>query len=416
MTAPLIEFRNVSKSFGSKKVLDNVSLEIYENQITTIIGKSGTGKTVLLKHIIGLLKPDEGVILFAGRPINDMRRGEWSVYKQQISYLFQHNALFDSMTVFENVALPLVQTTALSRKEIEAKVMLRIEQTELTDAVDRYPAELSGGMQKRAALARALVTDPRVVLFDEPTTGQDPIRKNLILSMIAQYRRKFGFTAVVISHDIPDVFFVSDRVVLLWEGTVGFEGTYEEAIRLRHPMIAEFLTSLQGLQEELTGLLSKEAFRSCYTSIFSEGPLAPITSAMLFTIELDFPGDAFAADTPLLVMEALGEYTARHFAPLGGFSARYTQGEMLTVLPHTSADEAEQLMMNYAQELQKQTLANIESISAQGYSGAGGFEIRISGGTSEVSFRDDIERIVQKTKARQQVVATFKRNNEDQAS
>ncbi len=416
MKAPLIEFRNVSKSFGSKKVLDNVSLEIYENQITTIIGKSGTGKTVLLKHIIGLLKPDEGVILFAGRPINDMRRGEWSAYKRQISYLFQHNALFDSMTVFENVALPLVQTTSLGRKEIAAKVMLRIEQTELMDAMERYPAELSGGMQKRAALARALVTDPRVVLFDEPTTGQDPIRKNLILSMIAQYRRKFGFTAVLISHDIPDVFFVSDRVVLLWEGTVGFEGTYEEAIRLRHPMIAEFLSSLQGLQEELTGLLSKEAFRSCYTSIFSEGPLAPITSAMLFTIELDFPGDMFAADTPLLVMESLGEYTARHFAPLGGFSARYTQGEILTVLSHTSADEAEQLMMNYAQELEKQTLANIESISAEAYPGTHPFEVRISGGTSEVSFRDDIERIVQKTKARQQVVATFKRDNKDQAS
>jgi phospholipid/cholesterol/gamma-HCH transport system ATP-binding protein len=254
------------------------------------------------------------------------------------------------------------------------------------------------------------------VLFDEPTTGQDPIRKNLILSMIAQYRRKFGFTAVLISHDIPDVFFVSDRVVLLWEGTVGFEGTYEEAIRLRHPMIAEFLTSLQDLQEELTGLLSKDPFRSCYPSIFTEGPLAPITSAILFTIELDFPGDVSAADTPLAVMEALGEYTARHFAPLGGFSARYTQGEMLTVLPHTSADEAEQLMVNYAQELERETLANIESISAREHPGGLGFEVRISGGVSEVSFRDDIERIVRKTKARQQVVATFKRDNEDQAS
>ena len=246
MKNPLIEFRDVSKRFGERTVLNRVNLKIYENEITTIIGKSGTGKTVLLKHIIGLLKPDEGTILFAGRPVTAMRGSEWSDYKRQVSYLFQHNALFDSMTVRENVALPLLQTTSLSPKEVDDRVLKRLKETELTEAMDKYPAELSGGMQKRAALARALVTDPRIVLFDEPTTGQDPIRKNVILSMIAQYRKRFGFTAVLISHDIPDVFFISDRVVLLWEGTVGFEGTYEEAIRLNHPMIAEFLNEPRG--------------------------------------------------------------------------------------------------------------------------------------------------------------------------
>ncbi|OPY60699.1 MAG: putative phospholipid import ATP-binding protein MlaF [Syntrophorhabdaceae bacterium PtaU1.Bin034] len=408
MKVPLIEFRDVTKRFERKTVLNRVNLKIYENEITTIIGKSGTGKTVLLKHIIGLLRPDEGTILFRGIPVNEMKRSEWNEYKRQISYLFQHNALFDSMTVFENVALPLVQTTSLSSKEIEEKVMTRIEQTELTEAASRYPAELSGGMQKRAALARALVTDPKIVLFDEPTTGQDPIRKNVILSMIAQYRRKFGFTAVLISHDIPDVFFVSDRVVLLWEGNVGFEGTYEEAVRLDHPMIAEFLQSLEGLQDELTGLLSKESFRSCYVSLFSEGKVAPVTSAILFTLEFGLLAETLGTEAPVEVMEVLGEYTARHFRPLGGFSARYSKGEILTVLPHTTADEAEQLMMNYADELEQQALLKIESMSSPRLGPNHFFEVRVKGGTSEVSFKDDIDNIVQKTKTNQRIVATYR--------
>ena len=145
--------------------------------------------------------------------------------------------------------------------------MSRIEQMELSDVVQKYPSELSGGMQKRVALARSLVTDPVIVLFDEPTTGQDPIRKNIILSMIASYRKKFGFTAVLVSHDIPDVFFISDRIILLWEGKIVFQGTYEELTRLDHPIIKEFLGSIEGLTDELTGLLSKRMFRSRYALV-----------------------------------------------------------------------------------------------------------------------------------------------------
>ncbi|HNS16167.1 MAG TPA: ATP-binding cassette domain-containing protein, partial [Syntrophorhabdaceae bacterium] len=262
---PLIEFQNVTKRFGDKTVLDNLSVRIYENQITTIIGKSGTGKSVLLKHIIGLLKPDEGTILFQGKSVRAMKKGEWEQYRSAIAYLFQNNALLDSMTVFENIAFPLRQTTSLDKKEIENRVLKRIEDLELTEAIYKYPSELSGGMQKRVALARALVEDPKIVLFDEPTTGQDPIRKNMILSMITHYRRKFGFTAVIISHDIPDVFFISDRIIILWEGQVGFEGTYEELTKMKIPLIDEFLRSLDGFQDELTGLLSREAFRMHYT-------------------------------------------------------------------------------------------------------------------------------------------------------
>jgi len=261
---PLIEFRNVTKRFGGNTVLDGANLNIYENEISTIIGKSGTGKSVLLKHIIGLLEPDEGSILFKGKPIEEMSRKEWDGCRVQISYMFQNNALFDSMTVFENIALPLRQTTNLTNEDVVKKVMSRIEQMELSDVVHKYPSELSGGMQKRVALARALITDPAIVLFDEPTTGQDPVRKNVILSMIARYRRQFGFTAVLISHDIPDIFYISDRILILWEGKLDFQGTYEELTKIDHPMMREFKESIADLSGELSGGLSREMLRSRY--------------------------------------------------------------------------------------------------------------------------------------------------------
>ena len=203
----LIEFKNVTKRFGKRTVLDNVDLQILDGHVTTIIGKSGTGKSVLLKHIIGLLDPTEGTIFFKGKPLGDMNRSEFDAFRSQFSYCFQNNALFDSLTVFGNIAMPLQQKTKLNKKEIEQKVLEKMEQLEIAEFGNKYPSELSGGMQKRAALARALVTDPKIVLFDEPTTGQDPIRKNAILSMIAQNQKRFGFTTIMISHEIPDVFF-----------------------------------------------------------------------------------------------------------------------------------------------------------------------------------------------------------------
>ena len=157
MDTPLIEFKDITKRFDSKIILDGVNLQIFEGQVTTIIGLSGGGKTVLLKHIIGLLKPDEGTILFRGKPLTGMNKSERTASLAQMSYMFQDNALFDSMTVYENIALPLRETTNLTKAEIDRRVMARIEQTELIEAVNKYPSELSGGMQKRAALARALV-------------------------------------------------------------------------------------------------------------------------------------------------------------------------------------------------------------------------------------------------------------------
>ncbi|HXX53288.1 MAG TPA: ATP-binding cassette domain-containing protein, partial [Thermodesulfovibrionales bacterium] len=327
MDIPLIEFRDVTKSFNGRTVLDRMNLTIYENQISTIIGKSGTGKSVLLKHIIGLISPDEGTILFKGKPTCVMKKSEWDTYRSKISYMFQNNALFDSMTVFDNIALPLRQTTDLGKNKIEEKVMARIEQMELSEAIRKFPSELSGGMQKRVALARALVTDPTIVLFDEPTTGQDPIRKNIILSMVAHYRKMFGFTAVLISHDIPDVFFISDRILLLWEGKIAFQGTYEESTRLNHPMIDEFLKSLEGVQDELTGLLSKEMFKSRYTLTLGRGRIDTTLSAILFSVNFDVLANALGHQVAIEVIKKLGEYVNEYFGPIGGFSARHRRGE-----------------------------------------------------------------------------------------
>lgn len=405
---PLIEFKNVTKQFGDKTVLDRIDLKIYENQVTTIIGKSGTGKSVLLKHIIGLLTPDEGTILFQGKPLRAMKRSERDEYRSRVAYLFQNNALLDSMTVFENVALPLRQTTNLGKKEIEKRVKKRIEDLELSDAMDKYPSELSGGMQKRVALARALVTDPTIVLFDEPTTGQDPIRKNMILSMIVHYRRKFGFTAVMISHDIPDVFFISDRIVILWEGKAGFQGTYEEAIRLKHPMIDEFLRSLEGFEDELTGLLSREAFRVHYGAMLGGGAVLPTVSAALFSVEFDLLNDALGPMSALEVLRLLGEHTNRHFQSVGGFSARHSRDQILTIFPHTSPAEAQQLVADFAKDLEKEALARIQSSAQKTIGAEACFELYIRAGITEILPADEIDQIIKKAQDKQEIVATYR--------
>jgi len=401
-----IEFRDVTKRFDSLTVLDRVNLQIYEGHITTVIGKSGVGKSVLLKHIIGLLSPDEGTILFDGKPVHLMKKNEWDSYRSRISYMFQNNALFDSMTVFDNIAMPLRQTTNLSKKEIKKKVMNRIEQTDLTEVAFKYPSELSGGMQKRVALARALVTDPKIVLFDEPTTGQDPIRKNVILSMIAQYKRKFGFTAVIISHDIPDVFFISDRILLLWEGKIGFQGTYEEAIRMNHPLVDEFLDSLEGFQDELTGLLSKQMFRSRYATIWERGLIETSATAILFSVELELISEALGSRLALEVVKSLGAYVNEHLGALGGFSARQSRDHILTILPYAKPNEARQLLDNFAEGLQHRALFDIQTIAQEKIGVTQCFEIHVYAGATEAKSNDSLEDIISRAKANQSIIAT----------
>ncbi len=254
MSAPLIQFENVHKAFGDNVVLKDVNLSIHNGQITTIIGKSGTGKSVLIKHIIGLLTPDAGKILLEGRPLHQLSKRERRALRRRVSYMFQNCALFDSMTIFENIALPLNENTVLPTAEINRRVRDKMHQLDLANTEAEYPSQLSGGMQKRVALARALVTDPEIVLFDEPTTGLDPIRKNAVHSMIADYQSKLGFTAIVVSHEIPDVFYISQRIAMLNDGHIIFEGTPHEIQRTKEDAIQQFIQGKDSGHDSLTGM------------------------------------------------------------------------------------------------------------------------------------------------------------------
>jgi phospholipid/cholesterol/gamma-HCH transport system ATP-binding protein len=257
MNQPLIQFDNVYKRFGANQVLNGVSLSIYQGEITTIIGMSGMGKSVLLKHIIGLLKPDSGRILYQGRPLYDMKRADIDKLKARFSYVFQDTALFDSMSVYENIALPLKEATSLPKGEIRTRVQDKMKLFDLEGIDHKYPSQLSGGMKKRVALARALVTEPEIVLFDEPTTGLDPIRKGAVHSMISDYQRRLGFTGVVISHDIPDIFYISQRVAMLDEGKIRFEGSPEDIQQASDEIVQQFIQGLETPHDALTGMATQ---------------------------------------------------------------------------------------------------------------------------------------------------------------
>jgi phospholipid/cholesterol/gamma-HCH transport system ATP-binding protein len=246
MEQPFIQFIDVHKRFGENRVMRGVDLSIHKSEITVIIGKSGGGKSVLLKHIIGLITQDSGEILIDGQSLAAMDKKQKRRFRRKLSYMFQDNALFDSMTVFDNIALPLAETTSLPRQEIQSRVETRMRQLEIEGAAVKYPAQLSGGMKKRVALARALVTDPDIVLFDEPTTGLDPVRKNSVHTMIREYQKRFGFTGVIVSHEIPDIFEIAQRVAMLKDGRIVFQGTPES---IRTTSESEVRSFINGQEE-----------------------------------------------------------------------------------------------------------------------------------------------------------------------
>ena len=414
METPLIEFKDVTKRFGSRTVLERVNLQIYEGQVTTIIGLSGAGKTVLLKHIIGLIKPDEGTIFSRGQPLSEMNRNERAAHLAQVSYMFQGNALFDSMTVYQNIALPLRETTNLGKAEIDRRVMARIEQTELGDAVHKYPSELSGGMQKRAALARALVTDPRIVLFDEPTTGQDPVRKNAILSMIAEYQRRFGFTAVLVSHEIPNVFFISNRILALYDRTVVFQGTPAELENFDHPFKEEVIQSLEGLQEELTGQHSRRQFKVLYHNLLKRRALGGAYCVAVFTLEKW--GDIIAGLGHEAAQEAIlsmGAFIDNHLGPIGGFSARHRVNEFVAMLPYSDLAEAEGMMKDLIKDFQEQGIRDMWAGARKKAASGRSVEFIVQGGLTEGRPIAEMDAVIGWAKNQQKEIGRFMSGEEE---
>ncbi len=237
----MIKIRDLKKNFMQQEVLRGVKLDIPDNKITTIVGRSGCGKTVLLKHIIGLLKPDSGGLWIDDVDITGLNSRGLNELRNKFGMLFQGAALLDSMTVFENVAFPLQEKTRLSRPEIRERVENELRNVGIVGMNDKFPSQLSGGMRKRVGLARALIMQPEIVLFDEPTTGLDPIMKKAIHQLIYDTQRRVKCTAVVVSHDIPDVFEISDFVVMLNGGVIVEEGTAEEFQQSRDPGVQQFL-------------------------------------------------------------------------------------------------------------------------------------------------------------------------------
>lgn len=241
VATPVIRLVGVEKALGGQPVLKGVNLEIPRGKVTTVIGKSGGGKSVLLKHMIGLLRPDRGQVLVDETDITRLRAHDLNEVRKKFAMLFQGAALFDSLTVSENVAFPLREKTKLKAAEVERKVLEMLEAVGLMGMGHKFPAELSGGMRKRAGLARALVMGPEIILFDEPTTGLDPLLARTIHDLILETQRRFGFTAVMVSHEIPEIFGISDYVAMLLDGVIAEMAPPEQFQRTRHPGVREFI-------------------------------------------------------------------------------------------------------------------------------------------------------------------------------
>ncbi len=237
----MIKLIDLHKSFGDQVVLHGLNLEIPKGKVTVILGPSGAGKTVILRHMIGLSKPDRGQVWLDDVEISALSEQALSRVRKRFGMLFQSGALFDSLTVEENVAFPLMEHTQLSREAVAKKVREKLSLVGLQEAGAKLPAELSGGMRKRVGLARAIALEPEIILYDEPTTGLDPLMTETINQLILDMQRQLAVTSVIISHDIESTFLVADRVAMLYQGRIVAEGTPQDLQRSPLPFVQEFL-------------------------------------------------------------------------------------------------------------------------------------------------------------------------------
>ena len=238
-----VEFRGVHKAYGSKRVLRGVDLKVYRGEVLVILGGSGTGKSVTLRHMLGLEAPDAGKVFVEDEDITELPEEELYRVRKKFGMLFQSGALFDSMTVFENIAFPLREHTEMSEEEITRAVREKLELVNLPNTAHLMPVDLSGGMRKRVGLARSIVLDPKMILYDEPTTGLDPITAQKINEMIIDLQSKLNVTSVVVTHDIQSAFSVGDRIAFLNRGVFEWVGTMEAARDADHSVLREFFKS-----------------------------------------------------------------------------------------------------------------------------------------------------------------------------
>lgn len=237
----MIEIENLHKSFAGVKVINGITLKVEKGEITALIGGSGQGKSVLLKHMAGLMRPDQGHILVDGQDIGRLHGKALSQLRSRLGFLFQGGALFDSMTVFDNVAFPLREKSEMGEAEIRKRVLNELELVGLSGQEEKYPTQLSGGMVKRAALVRELIWRPEIMFFDEPTGGLDPIIGHTIMNLIDTLHERFGFTGIIVTHEIPKVFEIVNKVAMIHKGTLIAEGRPEEIRFSQNPVVQQFI-------------------------------------------------------------------------------------------------------------------------------------------------------------------------------
>jgi phospholipid/cholesterol/gamma-HCH transport system ATP-binding protein len=238
----MIRVEQLHKSFDGAHVLRGASFSVGKGEILALIGRSGYGKSVLLKHVAGLMKADQGRVLVDEDDVSQLKGKGLSRLRNRLGFLFQSGALFDSMTVFDNIAFPLREKTNLEERKIREKVQSELEQVGLIGSEGKYPSQISGGMIKRASLARALVQEPEIMLFDEPTTGLDPLTGQTILNLIDSCHRRLDFTGIIVTHEIPKIFEIVNKVAMLHDGVIQFEGTPQEITVSEDPIVRAFLT------------------------------------------------------------------------------------------------------------------------------------------------------------------------------
>jgi len=260
---PIVRVEKLEKRFGRLHVLRGITLAFPPGKTTVVLGPSGCGKSVLLKHLVGLLKPDKGSIHYGDTRIDTLGERGLADLRRQFGFLFQHGALFDSMTIAENVAFPLREKEGRPPFDEEARVRRVLDLVGLADKYDRYPAELSGGQQKRIALARAVILRPKVMLYDEPTTGLDPIRSDVINELIIKLKQRFHFTSIVVTHDLASAFKVADHMVMFHEGQVYMEGHPDDFRNSTDPLVARFLKG-EASEEELRAIRRLDATGSTF--------------------------------------------------------------------------------------------------------------------------------------------------------